>query len=157
MTSSGACVITADADGGPSIQLDLIDALNVLSVHDELLVPRTVLAELEAETARSSLDELEDELVDADHSDLGADLDPGETASLAIANERNAILLTDDLAAREAVTELGVEVHGSIGVIVLAYRRCELMESSAVDTMRALLTETSLYVTDAVIERGISL
>lgn len=150
-------MITAVADAGPIIHLDEIDALSALSVLDELLVPRTVLAELEAGTAPPALDELEYVLVNSDHSDLDADLDPGETATLTIANQRNAVLLTDDLAARDAADELGVEVHGSIGVIALSYRRGELTDSDAVDTMRALQTETSLYVTDAVIERGIAL
>ena len=49
--------------------------------------------------------------------DHHVELDPGETAALAIANIRDAILLTDDLAAHDAATSLGVEVHGSIGII----------------------------------------
>lgn len=96
-------MITAVADAGPIIHLDEIDALSVLSVLDNLLVPRTVLAELEAGAAPPALDELEYELVNPGNSDLDADLDPGETAALAITKERNAVLLTDDLAARDAL------------------------------------------------------
>lgn len=67
------------------------------------------------------------------------------------------MLLTDDLDARERATERGVEVHGSVGVIVLGYARGELDRDEAASLMRALQRETSLFVTDAVVEHGIEL
>ncbi len=85
------------------------------------------------------------------------DLDAGETAALAIASERDAVLLTDDLEARRAAKARDIEVHGSVGIIVLAYTRGELDRQTAVGRMRALQTDTSLFVTDAVIEQGIEL
>jgi predicted nucleic acid-binding protein len=69
----------------------------------------------------------------------------------------SAVFLTDDLAARNAAAELDVEVHGSIGIIVFAYSRRELSKSEAIDRMRTLQAETSLFITDAVVERGIAL
>jgi predicted nucleic acid-binding protein len=151
------CVIVAVADTGPLIHLDEIDALHLLAVADELLIPQTVYEELEAGTVPSALDYIEYELVEAEDTGLTVELDPGETAALAVAVERSAVLLTDDLAAREAAKNSNVEVHGSIGVIVLAYTRGELTKSNAAELMRALQTETSLFISDAVVERGISL
>jgi predicted nucleic acid-binding protein len=150
-------VIVAVADTGPLIHLDEIDALHLLSVVDEVLIPQTVYEELEAGTVPSALDYIEYELVEAEDTGLTVELDPGETAALAVAVERSAVLLTDDLAAREAAKNSNVEVHGSIGVIVLAYTRGELTKSNAAELMRALQTETSLFISDAVVERGISL
>ncbi len=151
------CVILAVADTGPLIHLDEIDALQLLSVVDGLLIPQTVNEELEAGTVPSALNHIEYELVEAEETELTVDLDPGETAALAVASERSAVLLTDDLAARDAAEDANVEVHGSIGVIVLAYTRGELTKSKAAELMRALQTETSLFITDAVVERGITL
>ena len=150
-------MIVAVADTGPLIHLDEIDALHLLAVADELLIPQTVYEELEAGTVPSTLDYIEYELVEADETELTVDLDPEETAALAVAAERSAVLLTDDLPARDAAEDLDVEVHGSIGVIVLAYTRGELTKSNAAELMRALQTETSLFITDAVVERGIAL
>jgi predicted nucleic acid-binding protein len=150
-------VIVAVADTGPLIHLDEIDALHLLSVVDEVLIPQTVYEELEAGTVPFALDYIEYELVEAEETELTVDLDPGETAALAVATERSAVLLTDDLAARDAAKNSNVEVHGSIGVIVLAYTRGELTKSNAAELMRALQTETSLFISDAVVERGISL
>lgn len=150
-------MIVAVADTGPLIHLDEIDALQLLSAVDGLLIPQTVYEELEAGTVPSALDHLEYELVETEETEPIVDLDPGETAALAVASERSAVLLTDDLAARDAAEDVNVEVHGSLGVIVLAYTRGELTKSKAADLMRALQTETSLFITDAVVERGITL
>jgi predicted nucleic acid-binding protein len=122
-----------------------------------VLIPQTVYEELEAGTVPFALDYIEYELVEAEETELTVDLDPGETAALAVATERSAVLLTDDLAARDAAKNSNVEEHGSIGVIVLAYTRGELTKSNAAELMRALQTETSLFISDAVVERGISL
>lgn len=150
-------MILAVADAGPIIHLDEIDALALLSIVDELLIPQTVYQELEAGTVPPALASVEYELVESDTTNFDVDLDPGETAALAVASERAAVLLTDDLAARDAANDRDVEVHGSIGVLVLAYTRGELEKSEAAELMRALQTETSLFITDAVVERGIAL
>ena len=150
-------MIVAVADTGPIIHLDEIDALGLLSAIDRVLVPQTVYDELEVGTVPPALSDIEYEIVEVDSPSLSVELDPGETAALAVASERSGVLLTDDLAARNAAAEFDVEVHGSVGVIVLAYTRGELSKSEAVDLMRALQTETSLFITDAVVEHGIAL
>ena len=150
-------MIVAIADTGPIIHLDEIDALQLLSVVDTLLIPQTVYEEPNVGTVPPTLNDIEYQLVEADANRLTVDLDPGETAALSVASEQSAVLLTDDLAARDAAESLEVEVHGSIGVIVLAYTRDEITKLKAGDLIRALQTETSLFITDAVVERGISL
>ncbi|ELZ15676.1 hypothetical protein [Natrinema limicola] len=152
-------MIVAVADTGPLIHLDEIGAVDVLSAVDGLLIPQTVYEELKAGTVPPALSNLEYELVEADPTELtvNLNLDPGETAALAVASDRSAVLLTDDLEARDAANDLSIEVHGSIGVIVLAYHRDQLTKSKAAELMRALQTETSLFITDSVVEQGISL
>lgn len=147
----------AVTDTGPSIHLDEIDALHVLSAIDHVLLPQTVDDERAAGTVPPALGDIEYELVEADSAALDVELDLGETAALAVAADRSAVLLTDDLAARNAAAERGVEVHGSIGILVLADSRGVLSQSTAIDHMRALQAETSLFITDVVVERGIAL
>ncbi|MBX0325432.1 nucleic acid-binding protein [Halomicroarcula sp. F13] len=150
-------MIVAVADAGPIIHLAEIESLSVLSAVDQLLIPQTVYDELEAGTVPLGLDDLLYDVVEADPAALSIELDPGETAALAIATDRSAVLLTDDLEARDAAVDLDIEVHGSIGIIVLAYTRDRISKSSAIDLMRALQSETSLFITDAVVERGVEL
>ncbi|PSP82797.1 nucleic acid-binding protein [Halobacteriales archaeon QS_6_64_34] len=148
--------LAAVSDAGPLIHLAEIDSLELLSTFDTLLVPETVYREVETGGVPDRLADLSYELVEADESRIGAEeLDAGERAALAIADERGIVLLTDDLAAREAASDADVEVHGSIGIIALSYGRGLLDRDESASRMRALQHETSLFVTEAVVERGI--
>lgn len=152
------CVNLAVADAGPLIHLDEIDALGLLSAIDTLLIPETVYQELETGGVPRALDEIKYVLVETDTEDLSqSGLDPGETAALSLATDRDAVLLTDDLEARDVARDANVEVHGSVGIIVFAYRRSQLSKPEAIRLLRSLQTETSLFITDAVVERGITL
>jgi len=148
--------LAAVSDAGPLIHLAEIDSLELLATFDTLLVPETGYEEIEAGGVPDRLADLSYELVDADGIRVGAEeLDAGERAAIAVAEERGVVLLTDDLAARESASEAGVEVRGSIGVVTLGYGRKSLDRDEAASRMRALQRETSLFVTDAVVERGI--
>jgi len=147
--------LAAVSDAGPIIHLSETDSLELLSAFDTLLVPETVYEEVDIGGVPDELADLSYELVEADKSRIGADkLDAGERAAIAVAEERGIVLLTDDLAAREVASDADVEVHGSIGVIALGYGRGLLDRDEAASRMRALQRETSLFVTEAVVERG---
>jgi predicted nucleic acid-binding protein len=148
--------LAAVPDAGPLIHLAEIGSLELLSTFDTLLVPETVYWEVEAGGVPDGLADVSYELVEADGSRVVTEaLDAGERAAIAVAEERGVALLTDDFAAREAASDAGVEVHGSIGVIALGYGRGLLDRDEAASLMRALQRETSLFVTEAVVERGI--
>ncbi|MFC6974005.1 nucleic acid-binding protein [Halomicroarcula sp. GCM10025709] len=150
--------LAAVSDAGPLIHLAEIGSLELLSTFDTLLVPETVYEEVEAGGVPDEFADLSYELVEADESQVGAkELDAGERAAIAVAEERGIVLLTDDLAAREAASDAGVEVHGSIGVIAFGYARGLLDRDEAASLMRALQRQTSLFVTEAVVERGIQM
>lgn len=150
-------MIVAVSDTGPLIHLAEIESLDLLSVIDELLVPETVYEELQQGGLPGGLSEVTYERVEAneERSETETELDPGETAALSVATEEDAVLLTDDLAARRAGKDAGIDVHGSIGVIALAFGREMVDHADAVARMRALQHETSLFITDAVVDRGI--
>jgi len=148
--------LAAVSDAGPLIHLAEIGSLELLSAFDTLLVPETVYEEVEAGGVPDGLSDLSYESVGADESRIGSEeLDAGERAAIAVAEERGIVLLTDDLAAREAASYADVEVRGSIGVIALGYGRGLIDRDGAESRMRALQRETSLFVTEAVVERGI--
>jgi predicted nucleic acid-binding protein len=150
--------LAAVTDAGPLIHLAEIDSLALLDAFDTLLVPETVREEVEAGGMPDALSDRSCEVVAAaGAAGVPAELDAGERAAIAVADDRGAILLTDDLAARDAAAEMGIEAHGSIGVIALGCSRDLLTESEAESRMRALQRETSLFVTDAVVERGIEM
>ncbi|AQL41323.1 nucleic acid-binding protein [Halorientalis sp. IM1011] len=150
--------LVAVADAGPLIHLAEIESLDLLSHVETLYIPETVVEELDRGGSGDEIAEVDSEIVSApDDQSPETDLDPGERAALAVATDRKAVLLTDDLEARDAAKESGVEVHGSIGVIALAHARGSLDRSEAAERMRALQYDTSLFVTEAVVERGIEM
>jgi predicted nucleic acid-binding protein len=137
----------AVCDAGPLIHLGELDRLDLFRTFEQLYVPKTVQRELEDGGLPAGFEELEYRLVGADSTTTESpDLDSGEAAALALAAEREAILLTDDLEARERATESGVAVHGSIGIIVRGYARGRLDRTEATTLIRQLQLETSLRV-----------
>ena len=150
--------LAAVSDAGPLIHLAEIDSLELLATFDTLLVPEIVYEEVDNGGVPDGLPDLSYELVEADESRVETgELDAGERAAIAVAEERGVVLLTDDLAARDATSDTGVEVRGSIGIVALGYGRGLLDRNEAASRMRALQRETSLFVTEAVVERGVQM
>ena len=148
--------LAAVSDAGPLIPLVEIDSLELLSAFDTLLIPQTVYEEIERGGVPDAMSDLSYELVKADAGRVESEaLDAGERAALAVTREHTAVLLTDDLAAREAASDAGVEVHGSVGVIALGHARGVLDRDEAASLMRTLQRETSLFVAETIVERGI--
>ena len=104
--------LAAVSDAGPLVHLAEIESLELLATFDTLLVPETVYTEGDAGGVPGGLADLSCELVEADESRVGTEeLDAGERAAIAVAEERGVVPLTDDLAAREAASDAGVGVR----------------------------------------------
>jgi predicted nucleic acid-binding protein len=57
-----------------------------------------------------------------------------------------AILLTDDAAARLAAEQLGMRVHGTLGVLLRAIRRGQRTTKQVVVLLKAIPHQTTLYI-----------
>jgi predicted nucleic acid-binding protein len=64
----------------------------------------------------------------------------------------DAILLTDDAAARLAAEALGYQVHGSIGILLRAIRRHQRTRHEVLSVLRDLPLRSSLHVRPALLE-----
>lgn len=145
------------SDTGPLIHLDQAGVLPLLELTGEILVPRTVLDELEHGSTDISELDFSVEPVGRDLGSAYSHLDPGERAALALCAERDAILLTDDLDARNTANEDGIEVHGSVGVVLYGYSEKTLSGDEAKQTLRQLKQDTNLYLSTPLIEHAIEL
>lgn len=65
--------------------------------------------------------------------------------------------MTDDLDARQTAIDDGMEVHGSVGVVLYAYSRGELSEVAAKRVLRGLEQDTTLYLSRPLLEHAIEL
>ena len=145
------------ADTGPLIHLAQADVLALLELTGEILVPGTVLDELERGQTDISEVGFAAERVKFNTESTHPHLDPGETAALVLCTERNAVLLTDDLDARNTAKEEGIEVHGSVGVVLYGYSQRTLSEGATKRVLRELEQETNLYLSTPLIEHAIEL
>lgn len=153
-------------DAGPLIHLDELDCLDLLSDFQTILVPEQVWREVEKHRPdalkhpdvvmqRVSIDLSEYSPFQTLVRALALDL--GEQAALSLMERYpQAILLTDDAAARLAAESLGYEAHGSIGIMLRAIRRQQRTRRQVLVTLRNLPTQSSLHIRPDLLQRIIT-
>jgi uncharacterized protein len=150
------------ADAGPIIHLSLIGQVDLLpALYGRILVPEVVYQEVVGEGATLpgsiELDEADwADRVDPDTESnlfevLRAQLDLGETAAICIAVERGAdLILSDDRPARLTATRLGIEVKGTLGILVEAKRKGKM---GVIAPALATLKQGGTWLSDRLVER----
>jgi predicted nucleic acid-binding protein len=149
-------------DAGPLIHLDELDCLDLLTDFRAVLVPEQVWREVEhhrpealkhrgVEVQQVPMDLSEDASFQALVRALALDL--GEQAALSLmALHPDAILLTDDAAARLAAKGLGYQVHGSIGILLRAIRRQQRALHEVLSLLRDLPSRSTLHIRPDLLE-----
>lgn len=147
------------ADTGPVLHLHEIRALHLLEQTGEVVVPPAVEQELGRRIPSWANDRppwlVVTELTDAAQQEasgwLGGDLlDPGEAEALALTRQLDSDwFLTDDTAARVIATHLGIEVHGSLGIVLGAAAVGRLDRVEARHALESLF-RSSLWVSPRV-------
>ncbi len=156
----------AVSNAGPLIHLSEVGCFELLRVFSRLYIPERIYAEVciegmpgdrelraagYVEVLKVSSEEREEV-----GKRLEVKLDEGEVAALALCRRLGEVVfLTDDLAARGAGKQLGLEVHGSAGVIARAYREGLIELQSAKQSLERLYSVSNLFVTKAIIEEAI--
>lgn len=118
------------ADSGPLIALTRLDLLPQLCARFEsVCLPGKVVAEVtrdmqrpDAQTLAIALDQGLLTQIEVAESDVDAvlrfGLDPGETDAIALACLKRAMLLIDERKGRLAAQSLGLEIIGTVGVLI---------------------------------------
>ena len=163
----GDGALTAVADAGPWIHLHEVGCLPLLSQFQVLHVPDAVWAEITTPGRLTSADihgvgnaqrhsppTAEVVRFTSEHS--LTDLQSGERESLWLARKLGVgILLTDDLAAREAARSLHLRPVGSLGIIAHACVQKIVSLEQAEQSMTDLYVISSLFVTPTIVEMAI--
>ena len=85
------------------------------------------------------------------------DLDLGEAEAIALAFQEKAdYFLTDDLDARQVAKDYYVNVHGTIGIILRSFKEKIISQEIAINKIRELKTESSLFITQDLIDEIIN-
>jgi predicted nucleic acid-binding protein len=146
----------AVCDSGPLIHLDELDCIDLLQDFSTVWVPEAVREEVRGHRPHAL--EHEGTPFHAAREEPRSDprlaalvhtlaLDRGEQEALHLASSLpGAILLTDDSAARVAAGALGLEVHGSIGVIIRSIRMRRRSRHEVLLLLRGIPKRSSLYI-----------
>jgi predicted nucleic acid-binding protein len=144
---------------GPIIHLTEINLTQALNIFNEIFIPDEVANELKRNKImipkKISIIRLNPQ--GKDNSLLFANehsLDLGESQAIALALQEKAdYFLTDDLDARETAKRFNLEVHGTIGIILRAFREKVIQKEEAIKKIKSLQSISSLFITKDLIEK----
>lgn len=156
---------TVVCDTGPILHLVEADSLELLNHAHRVLIPPAVEAEMRAihpHWLRARPHWIGVECLSPRHNVdaqawLDADLlDAGEAEAVALARQVRATwLLTDDAAAALFARSLGMEVHGSLGVVLWCVAKGYLAAQDG-RTVLQLLRASSLWISDRVMREALA-
>jgi len=148
------------ADTGPILHLHEAEALQLLALIGEVFIPESVQAELNSLLPRwehikpdwlkvhTLSSPFREEAMNWVSAQL---LNIGEAEAISLARQLGADwLLTDDAAARLLAQSLGLEVHGSLGVVLWAAAEGHISYLEGEEILNHL-TASSLWVSPSVI------
>ncbi len=83
-------------------------------------------------------------------------LQMGEAEAIALSLELGVpLIFTDDLDARAVAKRYGLSSHGSVGILLRAYREGILKEVEVIDGLRNLHLRSSLFITLDLVKRAV--
>lgn len=160
----GAQRVEAVADAGPLIHLHEIGQISLLNLFVAVHVPAIVWREAtesgrvpeEALLGVSVVRRQAPALGDWRNGERLSHLHGGEREALRLSEELGIpLLLTDDLAAREAAVGVGVTPVGSVGIIAKSHVAGMIDLAEAERALRELQETSSLFVSRAIVEGAI--
>jgi len=160
-------IISATLDAGPTIHLWEIGELSLLTVFDKLMIPETVWDETvgRGRVPEKALESLPNLMRVNVASDVAAefiremnlaDIHKGEAECLYwCVKEKVALILTDDLAVRDAAKALNIRPVGSLGVVIRAFRDKKITLEAARKILFCLYRNSTLFVSWTIVEMAI--
>jgi predicted nucleic acid-binding protein len=145
-------------DAGPLIHLSEADCLDLLRPAGNLFLPRRVAIEVQSAILSEKLWPIFLQIVELEPHETkqvemwqaAGNLHRGEAEALVLAQRKKADwFLTDDAATRLFVSLLGLEVHGSLGIILWNAAKGFLGREEAESALERLET-TSLWLSDGI-------
>jgi predicted nucleic acid-binding protein len=143
-------------DAGPLIHLDELKCLDLLNDAGEILVPEVVWQEVlrhrpsalrhrRVQLTRVEAIPLPSSELEAEVASLA--LDAGEQAALCLMERLpNAVLLTDDDAARTVARKMNFAVRGTIGVLLTAPERRRRSKRQLLNLLRRIPNRSTLWI-----------
>lgn len=140
---------TAIVDTSVLIALDRINLLDILcKIYSEIILPEAVISEFGTPTIGCySTKKVESSLVKLLMIDLN--IGRGESEAIALARETGMRIIIDDLKARKVAETLGLNITGTIGILLKA-EKLRLIESAHAKAQE--LRDKGFYVSDELLK-----
>ena len=153
-------------DTGPFIHLNEIESLHVLKLFKSIVIVDEVFNELNKNAALhtkiKNLRNIKLLRLNPKNKDISGlmagkyNINLAESSSISLAmQERADVFITDDLDARTTAKNLNMEVHGTVGVLVRAFREGFISKETAVIKIKELYEKSSLFITKDVVNWAI--
>lgn len=147
----------AISNTGPILHLFEINHLKALRMVKNVFVPSEVWRELKRSKIGAELEKAKF-IKTAELGKRGKDLasllvrkhglDLGEAEVIALSKESGIdLVFTDDLDARDVAKRMELKPHGSVGILLRAYRGRILTRKETIDALHKLYSDSSLYIT----------
>lgn len=148
----------AVSNSGPILHIREIDSLKVFKIFKAVYIPEEVYDEVSknkpTKDAVKKLKNMEVLTLNSKYKDMAKMfseefyLDLGETEAIALAmQEKINLFVTDDLEARTIAKKYDIEVHGSVGILLRAFKEKVLTKQEAIKKVHALYEKSSLFIT----------
>ena len=143
----------AVSNTGPILHLSEIIALSALEIFVSTVIPQEVADELIKNKLNipKKIRSISLKSEGKDKAKIIAyqhNLDLGESCALALTLQEKAdYFLTDDLDARSTAREYNLNVHGTIGVLLRAYKKGIINKKTALEKISKIQNNSSLFIT----------
>jgi predicted nucleic acid-binding protein len=149
-------------DTGPLLHLSEAGAVHLLSMAGKVLIPPLVVTEFESNTQGWSPPQWVQVVVLEKSIQRKVEkwwktqqIDAGEAESIGLALQEHADwLLTDDAKARQFAESFGLEVHGSIAVLLWSMAKGLVQEKELAIQLMDRLAKSSLWISDRVLQEA---
>ena len=152
----------AVSNTGPIIHLTEINLIKAFNVFSQTLIPEEVEKELKISKTTiprkikilKILPEFKDRIKILSNQD---NLDLGEAFAIVLTIQEKAdYFLTDDLDARSVAIKYNIESHGTVGIILRAFREKIIDKKSAIEKTNELYHKSSLFITKDLVNEVIN-
>jgi len=152
----------AVSNTGPIVHLTEINLLKALNIFSNIIIPEEVASELKKNNTPIPSKVKITKIISTNKDTVKLltnqkNLDLGEAEAIALSiQEKPRIFLTDDLEARNVSKELGIKTHGTVGIILRAFKEKIIDKSKAIEKIKSLHSSSSLFITSDLIDKVIS-
>jgi predicted nucleic acid-binding protein len=151
--------LVAVLDAGPIIHLDELAELDLLADFSRCLVPETVMRESERhrpgwqQRTRVSIERISVDTAALSSLVAAFGLHAGEAEAIALARSLREprVLLCDDSAARLAAQQLGLRIHGTLGILLRSIRVGRRTKAEVLRLLECLPEKSTLFISPALL------